>query len=80
MGFDFGGLIQLDPDENDYDTYLQSHGGFGNAHTDAEETCFAFDIDAPFLPDALDRMAQFFIGPLMKEDRYTEPQQPTQIQ
>ncbi|GAQ85219.1 Insulinase (Peptidase family M16) family protein [Klebsormidium nitens] len=54
------------PDENEYDSYLSKHGGGSNAFTEAEYTCFHFDVNRRFLQGALDRFAQFFINPLAK--------------
>ena len=56
------------PDENDYNVYLHSHGGSSNAYTDKENTNYHFDVSADHLEGALDRLAQFFIDPLLKED------------
>jgi len=56
------------PDENEYDAFITSHGGFSNAFTEAEYTCYHFDVQPKHLYPALDRFAQFFIQPLMKED------------
>lgn len=56
------------PDENDYQAYLTSHGGSSNAFTDLENTNYFFDVSAGNLEGALDRFAQFFISPLLKQD------------
>ena len=56
------------PDENDYNKYLNSHGGNSNAYTDLEHTNYYLDIAWEHLEGALDRFAQFFIDPLLKED------------
>uniref|UniRef100_A0A7S4JUU6 Insulin-degrading enzyme n=2 Tax=Odontella aurita TaxID=265563 RepID=A0A7S4JUU6_9STRA len=52
------------PDENEYNQYLQRHGGRSNAFTDMESTNYYFDVSADHLDGALDRFAQFFISPL----------------
>lgn len=44
------------------------HGGRSNAYTSSEDTNYQFDVNAEFLEEALDRFAQFFIGPLLSED------------
>lgn len=68
------------PDEDDYETYLNRHGGFSNAYTDMEDTNYYFSIitDAEecaktgrttqALAGALDRFAQFFIAPTFDRD------------
>ena len=63
------------PDENAFDKFASSHGGYTNAHTDAEATVFSFDIKPRFLRAALDIFANFFIAPLLKADWYDQPQQ-----
>jgi secreted Zn-dependent insulinase-like peptidase len=52
------------PDAGEYQQFISAHGGGHNAYTAFEHTNYFFDIEAPFLPDALDRFAQFFIAPL----------------
>jgi hypothetical protein len=32
------------PGEDEFDEFVSSHGGYTNAHTDAEETCYVFEI------------------------------------
>eukprot|EP00898_Chlorokybus_atmophyticus_P001398 jgi/Chlat1/2259/Chrsp17S08725 len=54
------------PDENEYDRFLNQHGGSSNAFTDCELTCFHFDVNHKFLKPALDRFAQFYVSPLLK--------------
>eukprot|EP00958_Prasinococcus_capsulatus_P015793 scaffold1697_cov363-Prasinococcus_capsulatus_cf.AAC.1 len=56
------------PDENAYDDFLTKHGGGSNAFTDAEQTCFYFDVHFKQLYGALDRFSQFFIAPLLRPD------------
>ncbi|XP_077981898.1 nardilysin-like [Glandiceps talaboti] len=56
------------PDENSFDDFTKKHGGNDNACTDCETTVFQFDIHTKYFKDGLDRFAQFFISPLMKED------------
>ncbi|XP_033115236.1 nardilysin-like, partial [Anneissia japonica] len=55
------------PDENSFDAFVKRHGGSNNASTDCERTEFHFEIDSNFFHEGLDRFAQFFISPLMKE-------------
>ncbi|KNA04271.1 hypothetical protein SOVF_201220 [Spinacia oleracea] len=56
------------PDENEYDSYLSKHGGSSNAYTEAEHTCYHFDVKREFLKDALKRFSQFYISPLVKDE------------
>jgi len=56
------------PDENDYDSYLSTHGGSSNAFTDMESTNYLFDVASDHLEPSLDRFAQFFIEPLFNVD------------
>ncbi|XP_049824034.1 nardilysin isoform X2 [Aethina tumida] len=56
------------PTENDFDSFIQKSGGSDNAATDAETTCFYFEILEKHLLTALDKFAQFFISPLMKKE------------
>jgi len=51
------------PDAAEYEQYTTEHGGRRNAFTSFEHTNYFFDIDEAFLPEALDRFAQFFIAP-----------------
>lgn len=52
------------PEENEYSLYLAKHLGYSNAFTAAEHTNYYFQVGANYLQGALDRFAQFFIGPL----------------
>ncbi len=51
------------PDPAEYERYLTEHGGDRNAYTAFENTNYFFDVNAAYLPEALDRFAQFFIAP-----------------
>ncbi len=51
------------PDAAEYEQYTTEHGGNRNAYTSFEHTNYFFDINEAFLPEALDRFAQFFIAP-----------------
>lgn len=51
------------PDSAEYEQYVTEHGGNRNAYTSFEHTNYFFDINEAFLPEALDRFAQFFISP-----------------
>ena len=52
------------PKENEYDSFLQSHGGSSNAWTDAEQTVFHGDVHPASLRGALERFASQFVAPL----------------
>lgn len=52
------------PDADGYQQFIEKNGGSDNAYTSSENTLYHFDINAPALPEALDRFAQFFIAPL----------------
>ena len=56
------------PVENDFENYIQSHGGSNNAYTSMENTNFYFDILPSDLEGGLDRFAQFFISPSLGTD------------
>jgi len=65
------------PNEDEYETFLSSNGGFSNAYTDMEDTNYYFSIttenETPnqttkALTGALDRLAQFFISPRFDPD------------
>ncbi|XP_050296511.1 insulin-degrading enzyme [Anthonomus grandis grandis] len=55
------------PNENDYNKFLQEHGGSSNAATYMDHTMYYFDIVPEHLKEALDRFAQFFVSPLFTE-------------
>ncbi|XP_044727404.1 nardilysin-like [Chrysoperla carnea] len=56
------------PVENDFDSFLQKRGGSDNATTDCEVTAFYFECQERDLSEALDKLSQFFIAPLLKRD------------
>ncbi|EAQ85622.1 hypothetical protein CHGG_06875 [Chaetomium globosum CBS 148.51] len=69
------------PDEHEYKRYISNHSGSANAYTMANSTNFHFEVsakpdngEAPSVTNpspllgALDRFAQFFIGPLFLKD------------
>ena len=59
------------PDPAEYERYITEHGGTRNAYTSFENTNYFFDINAAYLPEALDRFAQFFIAPRF-DDAYVD--------
>ncbi|XP_021361137.1 insulin-degrading enzyme-like isoform X2 [Mizuhopecten yessoensis] len=50
--------------ENEYNKFLNENGGSSNAYTSGEHTNFYFDVAPDNLAGAMDRFAQFFLGPL----------------
>ena len=55
------------PNENEYDEYLDEHGGSSNASTDSEMTSYVFDVSDKNLQEGIDRFAHQFISPLFKK-------------
>ncbi|XP_076308150.1 insulin-degrading enzyme-like isoform X2 [Tachypleus tridentatus] len=55
------------PSENEYNAFLNQHGGSSNAFTCTQHTNFYFDVAPEFLQGALDRFSQFFVEPLFTE-------------
>lgn len=55
------------PKEDEYSKFLTQNGGYDNAFTADEHTNFFFKVRAIALPEALDRFAQFFAAPLLRE-------------
>jgi secreted Zn-dependent insulinase-like peptidase len=56
------------PAENQYDSYISSHGGSCNAYTEGEYTCYQFDVLDNHLRTALDMFASCFISPLFNDN------------
>lgn len=52
------------PDEAEYSSYIQSHGGAMNAYTASDKTVYSFTINPQDFEGALDRFSHFFIDPL----------------
>lgn len=55
------------PVENAYDAFLAESGGSSNAYTEAELTCFHFDVQPAALRGALERFSSQFVAPLCLE-------------
>jgi insulysin len=53
------------PSENEYDQFVQKHGGHSNAYTDNEATCFYLDVLAGQLESAMDQLACALSEPLL---------------
>lgn len=56
------------PDVDEYSSYLKNNGGFSNAYTSRDLTNYQFQVLPDAFDGALDRFAQFFIGPLFTEE------------
>ena len=54
------------PDEAEYQKFLRQHGGYSNAYTAADHTCYLFSCDNAALDGALQRFAGFFTDPMLK--------------
>ncbi|MFK7913205.1 MAG: insulinase family protein [Pseudomonadales bacterium] len=59
------------PEIDAYQEFIGTHGGSSNAYTAQDHTNYFFDINPPQFRPAMDRFAQFFIGPLF-EAEYVE--------
>lgn len=55
------------PKEDEYSSFLSSHGGSSNAFTSDSHTNYYFSVSHEFLEPSLDRFAQFFISPLFDQ-------------
>lgn len=56
------------PDENAYDSFISSRGGYSNAMTECEYTVYHFEVPPASFEKTLDIFAQFFISPLMRPE------------
>ncbi|CAI5728102.1 unnamed protein product [Peronospora effusa] len=56
------------PDENEFESFLSTHGGYSNGATDNEVTSYTFEVGPDHLQPALDMFAHFFISPLLKAE------------
>jgi len=56
------------PDENNYDSFISSRGGYSNAMTECEYTVYHFEVPPASFSEILDIFAQFFISPLMRAE------------
>jgi insulysin len=59
------------PDAGEYGQFIQANGGYSNAYTSLDHTNYHFEVRHEAFPEALDRFAQFFIGPLFNAE-FTE--------
>ncbi|XP_037722249.1 nardilysin [Drosophila subpulchrella] len=56
------------PVENEFDSFVTKSGGFSNAHTENEETCFYFEVDEAHLDRSMDLFMNLIKAPLMLPD------------
>jgi nardilysin len=56
------------PAENEYDSFVSSHGGSCNAFTQGQSTTYQFDVSTEYFPRALDIFANCFCSPLLSAD------------
>jgi secreted Zn-dependent insulinase-like peptidase len=56
------------PEAGEYQAFIQKHGGSNNAYTMPGHTNYYFDVQAPYLYDALARFSQFFVAPLFNAE------------
>mmetsp|Transcript_656 Transcript_656/g.751 ORF Transcript_656/g.751 Transcript_656/m.751 type:complete len:612 (-) Transcript_656:104-1939(-) len=55
------------PIENEYSSFLSSHGGMSNAYTDQMNTVYYFDVQNTAFEEALNMFSSFFTCPLFTE-------------
>ena len=56
------------PEPDAYQNFISQQGGSHNAFTSARDTNYFFDIQPEHLDPALERLAQFFISPLLSPE------------
>ncbi|XP_030570603.1 nardilysin isoform X1 [Drosophila novamexicana] len=56
------------PIENAFDSFVTKSGGFSNAHTENEDTCFYFEVEEQHLDKTLDMFMHLMKEPLMSID------------
>ncbi|KAH8365582.1 hypothetical protein KR093_002263, partial [Drosophila rubida] len=56
------------PEENAFDSYIARCGGFSNAHTENEDTCFYFEVEEQYLDKTMDMFMNLMKAPLMLPD------------
>ncbi|XP_015050795.2 nardilysin [Drosophila yakuba] len=56
------------PVENEFDSFVTKSGGFSNAHTENEDTCFYFEVDEAHLDRSMDLFMNLIKAPLMLPD------------
>lgn len=56
------------PDENQFMSYITANGGYSNAFTSHDHTCYYYTIQPNVLLDSLEMFSSFFEEPLLKAD------------
>lgn len=55
------------PEQNDYHSYIQINGGYDNAFTTDNMTCYYLSLDTTFLKKGIEMLSWFFRSPLLDE-------------
>jgi secreted Zn-dependent insulinase-like peptidase len=53
--------------QNDYHSYVKNSGGYDNAYTSDEETCYFLILESQFLKKGIEMLSWFFKAPLLQE-------------
>eukprot|EP00929_Paragymnodinium_shiwhaense_P104738 TRINITY_DN69436_c0_g1_i1.p1 TRINITY_DN69436_c0_g1~~TRINITY_DN69436_c0_g1_i1.p1 ORF type:complete len:1094 (-),score=297.55 TRINITY_DN69436_c0_g1_i1:265-3546(-) len=56
------------PGEAEFEEFLSQNGGYSNAYTECEYTCYYFEVNRRALHKAVDMFAQIFHQPLLNAD------------
>ncbi|KAM8710478.1 hypothetical protein ACLKA7_017146 [Drosophila subpalustris] len=56
------------PEENAFDAFVTKSGGFSNAHTENEDTCFYFEVEEQHLDKTMDMFMNLMKEPLMSPE------------
>lgn len=56
------------PGENQYNDFINTHGGSSNAYTASDRTCYYFNIISENFEQGLDIFGNFFVDPLLNPD------------
>lgn len=63
----FNGTVSY-PDEKAYSDFISKNGGYTNAYTDHDHTCYYHTVQPDELIKSLDMFGSFFVEPLLKPD------------
>ena len=55
------------PEQNDYHSYIQINGGYDNAFTSDNMTCYYLSLETSFLKKGIEMLSWFFKSPLLDE-------------
>jgi insulysin len=55
------------PEQNDYHSYIQINGGYDNAFTTENMTCYYLSLETSFLKKGIEMLSWFFRSPLLDE-------------